>query len=170
MKKQIVYGVFIAVAFLVQWSVVGAFFHGGCFPDAILMLVLAFALVDGFVAFFWWAAAVGIIVDSFANTPMGLHSIVFISLSYIAGFLTRRVMGDVRGAGNPLIFFLVVTATLINRFARGVIMLYDGASFHVFTPLFLDIWNVLFEIIFNLVLFFLFFRLIPKIKIFFAIQ
>lgn len=170
MKKQVIYGVFIAVAFLIQWSVIGALFRGGFFPDAILMLVLALALIDGFVVFFWWAVATGIIIDSFVNAPIGLHSMVFVLLSYSAGFLTRRVMGDTRGAGNLLIFFLVVAATLINRFARGVIMLSDGASFHVFLPLFLDGCNILLETILNLLLFFLFFRLVPKIKKFFVIQ
>lgn len=170
MKKQIVYGVFIAGAFLMQWSVVGVLFYGGFFPDAILMLILALALIEGFVAFFWWAVATGIIVDSFVNAPIGLHSMIFVLLSYTTGFLTRRVMGDTHKAGSPLIFFLVLGATLVNRFVRGMIMLFDDSSFNVFLPLFSDVWNIFLETIFNLLLFLLFFRLIPKIKNFFVIQ
>lgn len=111
MKKFFIYFPIIFFATILQVSAIPVIFRGWL-PDLVLSMVLAWALIDGFEKFFFWAVFSGILYDLLAFSNVGISVIVFSLATYAVSFFSRRFSTEMRGVGSFLSIFFVFSATI----------------------------------------------------------
>ena len=128
MKKFFIYFLIIFFAIVLQVSSVPLFFKSDWPVDIVLMLVLAWTLIDGFDAFLKWAVFAGLLYDLATFSAVGLHVIIFALLAYSVSFFSKRFSVEIKGTGILLMMFFVSAATICSRaillsheFGAGVI-------------------------------------------------
>lgn len=168
MKKKLVYIFVILIAIILQTSVFPPVF--GNVGDAVLALVLAGTVLDGFAAFLGWAILIGILYDLAAYSVIGTHVLIFLPIIYFVSFFSRRFSTDLKGIGLFLFIAFVIVATLVSRGVFSFITARELETLHGFWKNFGSLHFIGLSIICNEILFFLWFAVLKKIKKFFEIK
>jgi rod shape-determining protein MreD len=169
MKKRIVYIIILLIAVLAQVSILPAISTTNAVGDAALMAVLAWSVLDGFSSFIGWAILAGIFYDLAAYSPMGEHVLIFSVIVYSGSFFSRRLSFELKAVGLFLFFALVVAATLLSRGIGALIVAADAQTLAGYWKNFGGLGTVVREIIYNEILFSLWFVMLRKTKKFFEI-
>jgi rod shape-determining protein MreD len=169
MKKKFIYTIIILTLIIVQTSFFPATLNINAAADAVLMLVLAYSVLDGFSAFLSWAIAAGILYDLATHSVVGEHVIVFLLVVYFVSFFSRRFSTDLRVTGFFLFIMFVIIATLISRIIITIITAWDLQTLQGFWKTFGGFRFITLSVIYNEILFFIFFIVLKKIKKFFDI-
>lgn len=170
MKKKIVYALVLLFAVILQTSVLPVFLGGPALGDAVLMIVLAWTIIDGFNSFIAWAIVAGIFYDLAAYSPVGEHVLIFLIVIYFVSFFSRRLSLDLKGVGLVLFFIFVIAATVFSEIIIALISAQEMQTLHEYWKKFGDPSSVALKIICNELLFFGWFVLLKKIKKFFKIE
>jgi rod shape-determining protein MreD len=111
-NRVLISAVFVAVALVVQVSVLARLHLPGAVPDLLLLVVLALALVYGHVGGAVVGFAAGLLADLAppADHAVGRYALVLCVIGYFAG-LVKPDSGQVRTAGGPL---LVVAGAAVS--------------------------------------------------------
>lgn len=167
MKNFFIYFVIMLISLVAQTTAVPLFFSPEYMPDIVLMLVLAWAIIDGFNLFFWWAIFLGILYDLISFSFVGSYAIIFILLVYGTSFLSKRFRVEISASGMVVIYFLVLLSTIGEKI---MLIFYDlgiaGIRSEFSDPLSL-IKSLAVISIYNFLLFFFWFIVIKKIKKYF---
>ncbi|HBP00621.1 MAG TPA: rod shape-determining protein MreD [Candidatus Moranbacteria bacterium] len=170
MKKFSIYSIIIFCATVLQASSVPALSGSAWLPDVVLMLVLAWTLLDGFDSLLPWAVFAGILYDLATFSPLGSHVIIFALVAYGVSFFSKRFSADARGGGIFLMVFFVISSTLGSRW----LLSFHGAGFDFFRRDFSDLWNFskmfFFASFCNLLIFAILFLFVGKVEKFFYLK
>jgi rod shape-determining protein MreD len=170
MKKRIVYFCLLFVAIVIQTSVLPIIGKQNAFGDIILMAILAGAILDGFFGFFWFAIFAGILYDFMSYTPIGVHALIFLSVTYFVSFFSRRISVELKGVGIFLFVVFVFIASIVSRIIFSLLLAWDLQDLQKFSLLFGNISIVLIGSLTNVLLFFICFYVLKKTKLFFNIN
>lgn len=170
MKKKIVYVILLLLAIILQTSVLSLISKSSTPGDLVLMMVLAGVVLDGFFAYFWWAIFAGILYDLATFVQIGTHALVFLISIYFVSFFSRRFSVEVKGVGVLLFVLFVGAATIISHLIVVLSLSLDARTFLKYFELIGNPSNVFLQIIWNLVLFFICFYFLKKVKNFFEIE
>lgn len=137
--------------------------------DAMLMAILAWSVIDGFAAFLSWAVFFGLVYDLLSYSTVGTYALVFLLVVYFVSFFSRRFSMEPHGVG--LIFFLlfIFVATFASSTIVSVVSAWNLKTLQGFWQTFGGFWPATIGLFFNTLLFFSFFIIIKKIKVFFSI-
>ena len=170
MKKKIIYSSVILLAGVLQTSSAVTFFGSEWPVDFVLMLVLAWTLIDGFDDFLPWAVFAGIVYDAVSFSPIGSHIAVFSLVAYGVSFFSRRFSIEMGGAGILSALFFIAAATIGSRYL--IFFLEIG-----FEAIAVDFSNIVFlsmafakAAIFNGLIFLAWFFIIGRIQDFFFLK
>ncbi|EKE19619.1 MAG: hypothetical protein ACD_8C00133G0018 [uncultured bacterium] len=170
MKKKIIYFLMILLAIILQTSVLPIVFRSSIPGDLVLMLVLAGVVLDGFFAYFWWAIFAGILYDLATFVQVGTHALVFLLSIYFVSFFSRRFSVEVKGVGILLFALFVVSSTIISRAVVSLSLSWEAQAFLKYFEFFGNPSMLFFQVIWNLILFFICFYFLKKVKNFFDID
>jgi len=163
MKKKLIYLGLIFLALLVQLSFLPALINPGAMGDAVLMLVLAIAVLDGFAPALNWAIVAGLLYDFASFGLPGQYVIIFLLLVYAVSFFSRRLSVEVKGIWIFLLFLFVITAMLISKSLLILFFMSSGQSVNFLQALG-GFKNFVFQAGCNMVLFFFWFNAVRKVK------
>ncbi len=164
MKKKLSYFGLILLAILLQTSFLPIFMGANVVGDAVLMLVLTLAVLDGFTEILIWAIVAGVLTDFVAFVPVGQHVLVFLLVVYVVSFFSRRLSVEVKGTGILLFLLFIIIATLSSNVLMTTFLVLENNSIRLH-PHFLDIFKITaLQIGGNSVLFFLWYNFVKKIK------
>ncbi len=164
MKKKLIYLGIILLAILIQTSFLPIFMGSSVAGDAVLMLILTVAVLDGFASALSWAILTGILCDFASYVKVGQHVLIFLLVVYMVSFFSRRLSVEVKGTGILLFLLFIIIATLISNVLLTAFLILGDGSIKL-QPQFLSILKlILFQTGGNAVLFFLWYNLIKKIK------
>lgn len=169
MKKKFIYAITILTLIIVQTSFFPTTLNINAAADAVLMLVLACSVLDGFYAFLGWAIVVGILYDLATHAAVGEHVIIFLLIVYFVSFFSRRFSTDLRVTGFFLFIIFVIIATLISRIIITTITAWDLQTLQGYWKTFGSFRFIALSVFYNEILFFIFFVVLKKIKKFFDI-
>lgn len=170
MKKKIVYIIILLVAIMLQTSFLPVVSNAFILGDAVLMLVLAWSVLDGFSAFMGWAVVTGILYDLATYSPVGEHVLIFLVVVYMVSFFSKRLSLDLKGTGLILLFIFVIVATFFSEIIIAFFAVRDMQTFGEYWRKFGGPGSVALKIVYNKILFFIFFLALKKIKKFFKIE
>lgn len=170
MRKKIVYlSLFILIAFL-QLSFLPVVSGKDIAINAMLMAILAWAVIDGFYAFFNWAIFFGIVYDLLTYSTLGTHALIFMSVVYFVSFFSRRFSMEPHGTGIVLFLLFILVTTLASNGIVALVAVSKLRSLETFWRSLDTMGFNLASLISNTFFFFIFFALIRKTKTFFAIN
>ncbi len=164
MKNKIIYFGVIIFAILVQTSFLPIIARVGVLGDAVLMLVLVLAVLDGFANVLKWAVLAGILYDFASYTTIGVHVIIFLLTVYVVSFFSRRLSVEIKGMGLFFLLLFVVLATLISNGLLSLFAVWGGKTLKLYAQAFGSFSLVIFQVFCNAVLLFFWFNVIKKIK------
>jgi len=170
MKKKLVYLFILIIAIIIQTSLMPVILNSNTTGDAVLMIVLAWSVLDGFSAFIGWAIVAGILYDLAAYSPIGEHAIIFLAVVYFVSFFSRRLSIEFKGIGWLLFFMFIVVATFLSKIIIALAMAWDLQTFHGYWQMFGNLKSITLQIIYNGILFFLSFFLLKRVKEFFKLE
>lgn len=170
MRKKIAYCIIFTSALILQLSVIPVVFDGRHIPDLVLMLILAWSVVDGFFAFLTWAIFFGLYYDLVSYFPAGTHALIFLSVLYFVSFFSRRLTMDFRGIGALLFLIYVVVATVVSHFVIALTLSWKIDDAHNFWKVFGSFNGASLEIIYNAGIFLICLIIIKRVKQFYAID
>ncbi|MEI8344180.1 MAG: rod shape-determining protein MreD [Candidatus Moraniibacteriota bacterium] len=164
MNKKIIYGGLILLAIFFQLSFLPIFVGSKLLGDAVLMLVLALAVIDGFGLTLGWSVVAGALYDFASYATFGQHVIIFLLAVYVVSFFSRRLSVEVRGTGLLMFFLFIIIVTIISDAMLVAFFVFGGKSVRLFFQVFGNFGLVTFQVMCNSLLFFLWFNIIKKIK------
>jgi rod shape-determining protein MreD len=170
MKKKSIYVAVLLLSVIVQTSAVPVFISHAMIVDNVLMLVIAWSLIDGFAAFLGWTIVAGILYDVVSYTTVGTHVLVFLAVTYMVSFFSRRFSMDMKGAGLALILLFVALISFVSHGVLALSISGDVRSFHDFGSYFGSFPNVVLQTALNMLLFFVWFGMIRKIKKYYSLD
>lgn len=136
MQKKFFYLLIIITALILQTSAMPALGGSRSGLDLVLMLVLAWAIIDGFAAFLPWAITIGILYDFVTMLPIGVHVLVFLFVVYMISFFSKRLSIDFRATGLLMILFFIAVSFLVSQISIGIAIRGDLLSIKEF-------WNMI---------------------------
>lgn len=148
-KKRLLYVVIILGMVIFQKSFVPLFFSGSYLPDAVLMLVLTWTIIDGFEEFLWWAVFAGFLCDLFFYTQIGMHIIIFVFTVYFVSFFSRRFLVEISTNGIFLIFFFIIVVTFFSIIISFFALSLNSESWYEIAKYFSNPKDIFFELLFN---------------------
>ena len=166
MKNFFVYLTIIFITIILQTSFIPSFFSENLFPDIVLMLVLAWSIIDGFDDFISWIIIAGLIYDFLSFSVPGVHVIIFAAVAYMNSFFSRRFTFGFNLVGISLVAFFVFSATLIS-YGVDLLPILVEYNFRINLS---NILNLVYTVSLNAAFFVLLYYSIKKIKIFFYIK
>jgi rod shape-determining protein MreD len=169
MKKKFVYSIILLIAIIVQTSVLPVISNQNILGDAVLMAVLAWSVLDGFYAFIGWAIAAGILYDLAAYSPVGEHVLIFLAVVYFVSFFSRRLSLELKGIGLALLFMFVIVAMFISKSVISLITAWEMQTLNDYWTTFGSLRFIAIQIVYNEILFFIWFVLLRKVKKFFEL-
>lgn len=170
MKKKIVYLLIFVVVAILQLSFLPVISGKNISIDAMLMVILAWSVIDGFFSFLSWAIFLGIAYDLLSYSMVGTHALIFLLVVYFVSFFSRRFTMEPRGIGVVLFLLFILVATLASNAIIAFVGAWNLHTLRGFWQSFGGFNASFMGLIANTVLFFIFFALIKKIKLFFAIN
>lgn len=162
MKKFFVRFLIIFSAIILQVSSVPLFFDSDWTVDIVLMMVLAWTLVEGFEDFLKWAVLAGLLYDLATFSPVGLSVMIFTILAYSVSFFSKRLSVEIGGSGVLLVVFFVTAATVGERAIR---LLYEFGTVFIaadVSVLATTAQNFIYATVVNLLIFFVIFSTLGK--------
>ena len=169
MKKKFIYIIIILVAIVLQTSVLPAILNIDAVGDVVLMAILAWSVIDGFSAFLGWAITAGILYDLEAYSTVGEHVLIFLLVVYFVSFFSRRFPTDLKGIGSLLFIIFVVIATFVSRAIFALMTAWDFQTLQGYWGTFGNFRFIMLSVVYNEILFFIWFIALKKIKKFFDI-
>lgn len=169
MRKKIIYIFIVLIAILFQTSVLPVLGKTNSVADSVLMLVLAWSVIDGFAGFLGWAITAGILYDLAAYEVVGIHVLIFLSVIYFVSFFSRRFSVELKGTGIVLMGFFVIVATLFSHVVYAAASAISTQSLQGFWKIFGNIGNISLQIIYNAVALVICFFIIKRVKNFFML-
>lgn len=170
MKKFFIYFSIIFLVVIFQTSSIAFLFDLNWMVDVVLMLVLAWTLLDGFEEFFPWVIFIGVLCDLAHFTPIGLHVLILSLLAYGVSFFSKRFSVEIKGTGILVVMFFVAAATLGSRI---ILLFWEVDSSALLVDL-SNFWITLrmFSLTFfyNLLIFFFLFFILGKVEKFFHLR
>lgn len=170
MQKKIIYFFIFTVVALLQMTFISVLAEGKPLVDGVLMMILAWSVLDGFFAFFNWAIVFGVYYDLITHAPVGEHALIFMVIVYFVSFFSRRFSLELKGVGLILFFGFIVFATFISHTIIAMILAIKLQAFGNYWQLFGGFDALFLQILFNTAFFYFSFVTIKKIKKFFAIS
>jgi rod shape-determining protein MreD len=163
-KKKIIYLLLIFFVVLLQKNFLPSLLGNRNYFDMVLMLVLAWTILDGFSEFLPWAIFIGGLYDLLFYFPIGVHIILFSLVAYLVSFFSKRFSVNMRSSGIFIIIFFIFTASLASNFL-DIFMINGGLNFWKIFKENIFKENLLFyELIINGILFLVCYLLIKRIK------
>jgi len=163
MKKKIIYVGIILFSILIQTSFLPIFSPGQKLGDAVLSLILALAVLEGFSSILVWTIVAGVLYDFLSYSLIGQHVMIFLLVIYGVSFFSRRLSVDVKGTGLLLLFLFVVAATLVSKSLLAYFVVLGDRQADFF-QIFGNLGLVVSQVGFNIVLFAFWFNIVKKIK------
>lgn len=163
-KKNLVYLFVILAALLIQSSVFPAIFSFRPLPQILLMIVIAGTVISGFKKFLVWSIVAGALFDLFFYNRLGTEVIFFAAVTYFVSFFSRRFLVENESGGMLAMAAFVILATFFNRI---FVLLSDFLNFGPEAKSasnFILLSNSGIEIICNLIIFFISFRILTRIE------
>ncbi len=170
MKKKIVYFLVLMLAIILQTSVLPVFLDSQILGDAVLMVVLAWSILDGFQSFIGWSVVAGIFYDLATYSSVGEHVLIFLAVVYFVSFFSKRLSLDFRGMGLFLFCIFVIAVSLFSEIVLAIFTFWEMQTIHEYWRKFGSVGAVVLKIICNEILFFAWFFALKKIKIFFRLE
>lgn len=170
MKKKSIYFLILVFSTLLQTSVLPVLFGVGSVGDNVLMLILAWSVLDGFASFLGFGILAGIFYDMLSFSTIGTHAIIFLGVIYFVSFFSRRFSVEVRGTGIILLLLFIIVATIFSHAVVVLVMAFEANSLDGYWRSFGTPGSFLLSIAYNIVLFAFWFHFIRKIKKFFLIE
>jgi cell shape-determining protein MreD len=169
--KKFCYIIIFLLAAILQTSVISLLFDSKSLVSAVLMLVLAFSVLDGFFGFLWWAVFYGIFYDLISYSRIGINVLIFLGTVYFVSFFSRRFTVEFRGVGIFLFLFFVVVVSFFSHFVLvGEPLIFEAHSLRGVYNIFGSLGSIAFEIFVNCLLFIGFFNVIKKMKAYFSLE
>ncbi|MEI7621259.1 MAG: rod shape-determining protein MreD [Candidatus Moraniibacteriota bacterium] len=134
MPKKIIYASLILLALLLQLSFLPMLTAGSMAGDAVLMLVLALAVLNGFEASLKWALVAGFLYDLASYATVGQHMLIFLLVAYGVSFFSRRLSVEVKGTGLLFLLGFVVLATFLSTILTAGFSVFSIAGGLKFLP------------------------------------
>lgn len=170
MKKKLIYIFILLLSMLVQVSFLPVIFEKNVVGDNVLMLILAWSILDGFGPFLAWSIFAGILYDLVSFSTIGTHALIFLLVVYFVSFFSRRFSVEVRGSGVILLFIFVVVAALLSHAIVASAFALQMKSMVGYWKIFGSPGVILLQIICDLVFFAFWFNVIRGVKKFFSIE
>jgi rod shape-determining protein MreD len=170
MKKKLVYTATILIAIILQVSVLSVVFDNHASANLVLMMILAWSVLDGFYAFIAWAITAGILYDLAAYSPVGEHVLIFLIAIYFVSFFSKRLSLEHKGVSFILFSALIIISTIFSKTVVAFETVWKMQAFYDFWKAFGSFYSVIIQIFFNEILFFIWLFLLKKIKEFFSIE
>lgn len=170
MNKKIIYTLLFVAAAILQLSFFPVISTKGVAIDLILMMILAWSVIDGYYSFFNWAIFFGILYDLISYSVIGTHALIFLLVVYFVSFFSRRLSIDIKGIGILLLLLSVLVVTIGSSFIIAGVQVWKLQTLKGFFESFGGFKEIMVGLFFNSVLFFFSFSLIKKTKKFFAIE
>lgn len=163
MKKIILTLAIIILAVILETSVLPLCFSEGSVPDLTLILLVSGIAVFGFQAVWIWGIIAGFILDIFSFSKIGVNIFSFAISTYSVSFFSRRLVFGEKMGGIFSSAIFVVLMTIFNNAWINLSSL--GFEFKKILNIeaFISL-GVIWKIIFNLILFYLFIVLLKKQK------
>lgn len=134
MKSLIVYSAIGLFFMLLQTTLLPRLLPSSLVPNLLLMLVLYLALSETFVKALLLSLTLGLLLDCFSSTTLGLYGVV-----YLAIFLQVRLLSNRLSAESPaMLLLLVAGGTLVQTFLIGfclTLFAEAGAVLQVLLPM-----------------------------------
>ena len=169
MKKKFIYIIIILLAIILQTSALPLIFNINATGDVVLMAILAWSVIDGFSVFLGWAITAGILYDFAAYSTVGEHVLIFLLVVYFVSFFSRRFPTDLKGIGLILFIIFVVIATFVSRGIFAIMTAWELQTLQGYWETFGNFRFIALSVIYNEILFFIWFIALKKIKKFFGI-
>ncbi|OAT85612.1 rod shape-determining protein MreD [Desulfotomaculum copahuensis] len=112
----------LALALLLQGTVLGMLRIGGVMPDLVLMLVVFVAFLSGKTEGAFWGFVAGLIKDAAAGSYFGLNALSLMTAGYLVGLAERRLYKD----SIPVAMFVTWLAAVVSQLAHYLLLLYWG--------------------------------------------
>ena len=170
MKKKFFYIIMILLALVLQTTAVVPAVGQRNGLDIILMLVLAWSIIDGFNGFLSWAIFIGILYDMLSSSPVGLHVLIFLAVIYMVSFFSKRLSIDVQGTGLIIIILFVFGSVFFSQAVLGMVGQGGFISIRQFLGMFVSLKWFLLQLAYNLIAFSACFVSIKWMKRYFALD
>lgn len=154
MKKNLTILAIIFLAAIFQTSIMPLFFSKGNIPDVVLVILVSAVAVFGFPAVWVWAIFSGFVMDIFSFGKIGSNVLSFMLYCYFVSFFSRRIiLGEKIGGILAGTVFVSIMTVFYNIF---IYIFNYGFKFQEMWGIkFIFLENMLWKIIFNLILFFI---------------
>lgn len=113
-KKNLIYAAAICLALVIQVSVLPAFFPARSVPQIMLMLAVAGTVIFGFSRMLPWIMLSGLLLDFISYANIGTSVILFVFVSYVVSFYSRRFLVESKVWGILIMIFFAAGATIIH--------------------------------------------------------
>ncbi|MDQ1284386.1 MAG: Rod shape-determining protein MreD [Patescibacteria group bacterium] len=167
MAQKAVIFIFIFLAAVIQFSFFPSLFPLGTCPDLLLLLVIFWALREGFEKTAARAVLAGLLADLFRFQPVGVDIFLFSLAAFGASSLAKRFLVSHRTWEFFFTSGVVVAGTIVYAISFNFIggIFYSKGGYGQVTTLWhiLD-WSIALRIILNLAIFALAFRPLEKIE------
>lgn len=170
MKKKIIYCLLILTSIVIQTSILPMVCQKCTLGDILLAFVLAGAILDGFGNFLGWAIFAGIMYDLASFSPAGVHSLIFLFITYFVSFFSRRFSVEIKGVGMVMFAAFVAAGTIFSRISMAFVNIGKPFSFDDFVKILGSPGELFLRIIVNIFLFIVCFILLKKIKKFYSLD
>jgi rod shape-determining protein MreD len=132
----------LGLAALLQVSLLPALKIGGVYPNLVLMVIVAWALLRGARSAVIWALIAGLWLDLLSGRPFGGYTLGLVVAAYLAGLGAQTVY-------RPTIFLALAMAAVATILQDGIQMLLLWLSGGTFSPPDALLRLVLPEVVYN---------------------
>jgi rod shape-determining protein MreD len=115
----------LGLAALLQVSLLSALHVGGVYPNLVLMVIVAWALLRGARSAVIWALIAGLWLDLLSGRAFGVYTLGLVVAAYLAGLGAQTVY-------RPTIFFALAmgaVATIVQDGIQILLSLLSGGTF-----------------------------------------
>lgn len=114
----------LALALLLQITVLEMLRIGGVMPDLVLMLVVFAAFLRGKTEGAFWGFVAGLMKDVAAGSFFGLNALSLMTAGYLVGLAERRLYKD----SIPVAMFVTWLAAVVSQLVHYLLLLYLGVD------------------------------------------
>lgn len=162
MSKKIIYIGIIFLAIVAQTTFFPIFFSR-ITPDVVLMLILAWTILDGFNNFFLWSILAGLFYDLASMSVIGTHIIVFLFVVYFVSFFSNRFQVGMKGLGVIIIALMIGLSTLVSNAVFVLVEITNVEKISIIGSI-KFIVHIILEFVYNGILFVFVYAFLKKIK------
>ncbi len=155
MIKILLSVIIIFILIIFQTSLYPYLEVGNAFPNLILILVLVLSILKGYKKSLAWIIIGGLFLDIFSfNNPIGISILGLFLIGYLAYFFSQNIF---KKSGIFPIILIAISGTLIYRLVLILVLFIAGINFQ------LSFKQLLFQIIYNVIILIPLFYLVKKI-------